>query len=182
MGKRILVLAGSPRRHGNTDCLADEFIRGAQEAGHETEKIYLKDRKINGCLGCGACQRNGGSCVQKDDMQEIYEKWLASDVVVLASPVYFYTWSAQMKAVLDRTFAIEKDVKDTQFYLLSAGAAPTEDYMKLMTESFRSYIGCFRAGGNTEGGYVFGLGTNAPGDVDGSDAAEKAYLLGLKLV
>ena len=115
MGKRILVLAGSPRRHGNTDCLADEFIRGAQEAGHETEKIYLKDRKINGCLGCGACQRNGGSCVQKDDMQEIYEKWLASDVVVLASPVYFYTWSAQMKAVLDRTFAIEKDVKDTQF-------------------------------------------------------------------
>lgn len=77
-----------------------------------------------------------------------------------------------MKAVLDRTFAIEQKVKDTIFYLLSAGAAPTEDYMQLMLESFRRYIGCFRSGGNQEGGYVFGLGTSAPGDVDGSDAAE----------
>lgn len=177
MNKRVLVLVGSPRKHGNTDRLADEFIRGAQEAGHQVEKIYLKDRKINGCLGCGACQRNGGSCVQKDDMQEIYEKWMVSDIVVLASPVYFYSWSSQMKAVLDRTFAIEQKVKNTDFYLISAGAAPTEDYMSLMLESFRKYIGCFRSGGNKEGGYVFGLGTNAPGDVAGTDAMTKAYEL-----
>lgn len=136
MGKKVFVLAGSPHKHGNTDRLADEFIRGAQEAGHETEKIYIKDKKVSGCLGCGACQRNGGSCVQKDDMQEIYEKWIAADVVVLVSPVYFYTWSAQMKTVIDRTFAIEEKVKDTEFYLISAGAAPSEDYMKLMLESF----------------------------------------------
>lgn len=178
MSKRVLVLVGSPRKHGNTDRLADEFIRGAQEAGHQVEKIYLKDRKINGCLGCGACQRNGGSCVQKDDMGDIYEKWLAADAVVLASPVYFYTWSAQMKAVLDRTFAIEQQVKDTTFYLISAAAAPTEDYMSLMLESFRKYVGCFRSGGNKEGGYMFGLGTNAPGDVAGSDAMTKAYEMG----
>lgn len=178
MSKNVLVLMGSPRKHGNTDRLADEFIRSAQEASHRVEKIYLKDRKINGCLGCGACQRNGGSCVQKDDMDDIYEKWLASDVVVLASPVYFYTWSSQMKAVLDRTFAIEQKVTDTDFYLISAGAAPTEDYMSLMLESFRKYVGCFRAGGNREGGYVFGLGTNAPGDVAGSDAMKKAHEMG----
>ena len=181
MGKKVLVLVGSPRKGGNTDRLADEFIRGAREAGCQVEKIELRDRQINGCLGCGACQRNGGSCVQKDDMGELYEKWLAADGVVLASPVYFYTWTSQMKAVLDRTFAIEQKVKDTTFYLLSAGAAPTEEYMKLMLESFRRYIGCFRAGGNQEGGYVFGLGTNLPGDVDGSDAAERAYQMGLEL-
>ena len=178
MSKNILVLMGSPRKHGNTDRLTDEFIRGAQEAGHQVEKICLKDWKINGCLGCGACQRNGGACVQKDDMSDIYEKWLAADVVVLASPVYFYTWSAQIKAVLDRTFAIEQKVKDTTFYLISAGAAPTEDYMRLMLESFRKYIGCFRSGSNQEGGYVFGLGTNAPGDVAGSDAVMKSYEMG----
>ena len=63
-----------------------------------------------------------------------------------------------------------------------AGAAPTEDYMKLMIESFRSYIGCFRAGGNEEGGYVFGLSTNAPGDVTGTGAMEKAYRLGFELI
>ncbi len=181
MSKNVLVLMGSPRKRGNTDRLADEFIRGAQEVGHQVEKIDLKDRKVNGCLGCGACQRNGGSCVQKDDMVEIYEKWLAADVVVLASPVYFYTWSAQMKAALDRTFAIEQAVKDTTFYLISAAAAPTEDYMGLMLESFRKYVLCFRAGGNQEGGYVFGLGTNAPGDVAGSDAMTKAYEMGRAL-
>lgn len=178
MSKNVLVLMGSPRKHGNTDRLADEFIRGAQEAGHHVEKIFLKDRQINGCLGCGACQRNGGSCVQKDDMGDIYEKWLAADAVVLASPVYFYTWTSWMKAALDRTFAIEQKVKDTDFYLLSAAAAPTGDYMRLMLESFRSYIGCFRAGGNREGGHVFGLGTNAPGDVDGSEAMTKAHEMG----
>ena len=181
MSKNVLVLMGSPRKRGNTDRLSDELIRGAQEAGHQVEKICLKDRKINSCLDCGACQRNGGPCVQKDDMGDIYEKWLAADVVVLASPVYFYTWSAQMKAVLDRTFAIEQKVKDTTFYLLSAGSAPGEDYMCLMLESFRKYVACFRAGGNTEGGYVFGLNTNAPGDVDASDAAAKVYELGKAL-
>lgn len=181
MSKNVLVLMGSPRKRGNTDRLSDELIRGAQEAGHQVEKICLKDRKINSCLDCGACQRNGGPCVQKDDMGDIYEKWLAADVVVLASPVYFYTWSAQMKAVLDRTFAIEQKVKDTAFYLISAGAAPTEDYMKLMLESFRKYIGCFRAGGNREGGYVFGLGTNAPEDVAGTEAMTKAYEMGRAL-
>lgn len=178
MSKRVLVLVGSPRKHGNTDRLADEFIRGAQESGYQVEKIYLKDRKINGCLGCGACQKNGGSCVQKDDMGDIYEKWLVADAVVLASPVYFYTWTSQMKAVLDRTFAIEQKVKDTDFYLISAAAAPTEDYMSLMLESFRKYVGCFRSGGNKEGGYVFGLGTNAPGDVAETDAMTKAYEMG----
>lgn len=181
MNKRVLVLVGSPRKHGNTDRLADEFILGAQETGHHVEKIYLKDRKINGCLGCGACQRNGGACVQKDDMGDIYEKWLASDVVALVSPVYFYTWSSQMKTVLDRTFAIEQKVTNTDFYLISAGAAPTEDYMSLMLEGFRKYVGCFRSGGNREGGYVFGLGTNAPGDVAGSDAMTKAHEMGRTL-
>ena len=181
MGKTILVLGGSPRRRGNTDRLADEFIRGAQKAGHRVEKIALRDCEVHGCLGCGACRRNGGTCVQKDDMQGIYEKWLAADAVVLASPVYFYTWTSQMKAALDRTFAIEQKVKDTAFYLISAGAAPSEDYMKPMLDDFRSYIGCFRAGGNGEGGYVFGLGAGAPGDVDGSDAAQRAYRMGLEM-
>ena len=74
MSKKILILEGSPRKNGNTDLMAQEFAVGATEAGHKVEKIYIKDKTIKGCLGCGACQRNGGSCVQKDDMTEIYEK------------------------------------------------------------------------------------------------------------
>ncbi len=178
MTKTILVLTGSPRKRGNTNRLAEEFIRGAQDAGHRVETIDVTALTVRGCLGCGACQRNGGTCVQHDDMDGIYEQWLAADAVVLASPVYFYTWTSQMKAVLDRTFAIEQRVHDTTFCLIAAGAAPDVRYMQLMLESFRSYVGCFRAGGNTEGGHVFGLGVNAPGDVDGSDATRQAYQLG----
>lgn len=178
MGKRVLVLSGSPRKHGNSDRLADQFIRGALAAGNEVEKIYISDKRINGCLGCGACQKNGGKCIQRDDMQELYQKILAADVVVLASPVYFYSWTSQIKAVIDRTFAIERQVENKKFYLICSAAAPSEEYMQVILESFCKYIGCFRAGGNSEGGYVFGLNTNAPADVERTHAMQQAYEMG----
>lgn len=169
---------GSPRKGGNSDLLSDAFIRGAQEAGHDTEKIYLRDKKINDCLGCFACQKNGGVCLQKDDMQELYEKMKAADAIVFASPVYFYTWNAQMKTLVDRTIAVDATLKNKSFYMISAGQAPEEKYMATMIDSFRKYVGCFRAGGNKEGGYVFGYSTSAPGDVAGTPAMERAHTLG----
>ena len=100
--KKVLILEGSPRRNGNSAILSDEFARGAEETGCSLEKIQVAHKKVAGCLGCNACYRNGGVCVQKDDMAEIREKMLAADVIVLASPIYFYSMSAQMKAVIDR--------------------------------------------------------------------------------
>ena len=91
MSKNVLILMGSPRKKGNTSILCDEFARGAEEAGNQVEKINVIDKHINGCLGCNGCQRNGGTCVQKDDMQDVYQKILAADVAVLASPIYYYT-------------------------------------------------------------------------------------------
>jgi Multimeric flavodoxin WrbA len=181
MRRKVLILMGSPRKGGNTDHLSDEFIRGVQEAGHDPEKIYLKDKKIGGCLGCFACQRKGGRCVQKDEMSELYEKMKAADVIVFASPVYFYTWNAQMKTVIDRTIALELVLTNKTFYMISTGQAPEEQYMTTMIDSFHKYISCFRAGGNQEGGYVFGYGTNKPGDVVGTPAMEQAYLMGRKV-
>ncbi len=178
MGKKVLVLAGSARKQGNSSLMADEFIRGAKEAGHDAEKIYLTDKSVKGCLGCGACQRNGGQCVQKDDMNEIYEKVKNADVLVFAFPVYFYTWNGQMKTVLDRLYAVEPLLTNKTFYMLASGQAPTEEYMTTMIDSFRRYIGCFRAGGNAEGGFVFGYGTDKPGDVVGTVAMEQAFELG----
>lgn len=178
MSKKVLVLCGSPRKKGNTDNLAEAFIRGAKEAGNEARKLYIRDMDIKGCLGCSACQKNGGVCIQKDDMGEIYTLMLDSDVIVLASPVYFYTWTSQMKAVVDRTFAIEGRLENRSFYLISAGAAPSEDYFETMKKSFEQYISCFRKGGNAIGGYVFGISANGPKDVIGTEAEEKAYQLG----
>lgn len=91
MSKKVLIISSSPRRGGNSDLLCDQFISGAQEAGHHTEKIFLKDRKINYCRGCGTCFNGGKSCPQKDNMANILDKMIAADVIVMATPVYFYT-------------------------------------------------------------------------------------------
>ena len=177
MSKNVLILMGSPRKKGNTSILCDEFARGAEEAGNQVEKINVIEQHIAGCLGCNGCQRNGGICVQKDDMQDIYQKILAADVVVLASPIYYYTWTAQMKAVIDRTYALLATMHNKTFYMISTCMSPDETWCKVMLDSFRTYLDCYDET-VTEGGYVFGFGTGAPGDVKKTDAMEKAYEMG----
>ena len=178
---KVLILEGSARKNGNTVRLAAEFANGATESGHTVTEIFLKNKTFGDCLGCGACQRNGGQCVQKDDMQEIYTALQENDVIVLASPVYFYTWTSLMKRMIDRTYAVEPYLQNKSFYLISTGAAPEEAYMKTMLDSFELYVSCFRAGGNEIGGYLFGCGTNAPDDVVKLPVMEQAYALGKSL-
>ncbi len=178
MSKKVLIVKGSPRKTGNTSTMADAFARGAEESGNTVKEIVLKDKNIGDCFGCGACQINEGKCVQKDDMTEIYEDLKAADAIVLASPVYFYTWTSLMKRMIDRTFAVDFILKDKKFYLLSSGAAPEEQYMQTMIDSFRQYISCFTAGGNEEGGILFAYGTNAPADVQKMPALDEAYRMG----
>ena len=90
------MLSSSPRRGGNSDLLCEQFVAGAKDAGHHAEKIFLKDKKINYCQGCGACLNGEKSCPQKDDMGEVLEKMIAADVIVMATPVYFYTMCAHV--------------------------------------------------------------------------------------
>ena len=177
MSKNVLILMGSPRKKGNTSILCDEFARGAEEAGNQVEKINVIEKHINGCLGCNGCQRNGGTCVQKDDMQEIYQRILAADVVVLASPIYYYTWTSQLKAVIDRTYAMLSTMHNKTFYLISTCMSPDESWCKVMLDSFQTYLDCYDET-VVEGGYVFGFETGAPGDVRKSDAMQRAYEIG----
>lgn len=174
--KKILVLSASARKGGNTDLLSDEFIRGAREAGYEVEKLYVAFMDIKGCIGCRRCQANGGQCLQRDDMAEVYGKMLEADIIVFASPVYFYSFNTQMKAVMDRTFAIEKVIEGKTAYLLTTGAALVSQYFSLITEHFRKYIGCFK--GMEVGGIVIGTGTNDKKDILGSVAMQEAYQMG----
>ena len=115
MGKKILVVSSSPRRGGNSDLLCDEFVKGAQEAGHNVEKIFLADKHINYCKGCEVCDSTS-ECIQQDDMQEILDKVVDSDVIVLAAPIYFYTPCAQMKTFIDRCVPRYLDIKNKEFY------------------------------------------------------------------
>ena len=103
MSKNVLIVSASPRKGGNSDLLCDQFIQGVLESKNQVEKIFLKDKDINYCTGCGACYEKEANCSQTDDMGEILEKMIGADVIVLATPVYFYTMNAQMKTMIDRT-------------------------------------------------------------------------------
>lgn len=100
--KSIVVLQGSPCRGGNTETLADSFINGAQQAGHKIVKFNVSGMNIQGCTGCHTCSVNEGICCINDDMQEISSHIYECDTLVLASPVYFFSFSAQIKAAIDR--------------------------------------------------------------------------------
>lgn len=174
--KNILVLSGSPRIHGNSSILCDEFIRGAEEAGNKCEKIDVARMKISGCLGCGACYRNGGTCVQKDDMKEIEEKMLKADIIVLASPIYYYSMSAQLKTVIDRTYSFFRKLAGKTFYFIIACAGDHVKYTETMVASLRGFTCCVPNA--IEGGIVYGVGTSEVGAVKSTKAMQEAYEMG----
>lgn len=102
---KITVLSGSPRKNGNTDTMVAEFCRGANEAGHETEVLEVGRMNIKGCMGCEFCFSHDGECVQKDDMSKVLESLDQADMVVFASPIYWFDITAQLKAAIDRMYA-----------------------------------------------------------------------------
>lgn len=174
MNKKVLILSASPRRKGNSDYLCDEFIRGAKEAGHETEKIFFHDKKINYCLGCGACYKTH-KCVQKDDMTEVLDKMVNADVLVLATPVYFYTMNAQLKTLIDRTVPRYTELKG-KAYLIATLADKGEETMAGTIAAFRGFMDCLDNVEEAE--YIIGYEAWNKGDIIGNPAVEKAYQAG----
>lgn len=115
MHKKILILNGSPRKNGNTSALCDAFSEGAQDAGHSVTPFDLQQMHIHGCLGCLKGGKDMASpCVQKDDMDKIYPIYQEADMVVLASPMYFWSFSGQLKTVIDRLFAVAEGTSNYQ--------------------------------------------------------------------
>jgi multimeric flavodoxin WrbA len=178
MAKKVLVLSASPRKGGNSDLLCDQFVRGAKEAGNEAEKIFLKDKNINYCTGCGTCF-NTGKCVQKDDMAEVLEKMVAADVIVMATPVYFYTMNGQMKTLIDRTCPRYTEISNKDMYFIMAAAVSRKDALERTLEGFRAFTSCLT--GPKEKGVIYGTGAWKKGDIKGSKAMTQAYEMGKKV-
>ena len=121
----ILILNGSPRVKGSTTAMVEAFAEGAREAGHDVTIIPVGRKKIAGCLGCEYCHtKGGGRCVQTDDEEEVYTALSDAQMLVLASPVYYYTFSAQLQAALHRTYAIKIPVQVSQTALLLSSGSP----------------------------------------------------------
>ena len=175
MSKKVLILSGSPRKNGNSDILCDEFMRGALESGNAVEKIRVAEKKIGYCLGCYVCEKTG-ACAIKDDMAEILQKMIDSDVLVLASPVYFYSIDAQLKALIDRTVARWLEVKNKEFYYIVTAADEELSSAKTTIDCFRGYADCVEGG--VEKGIVYGMGNYEKGEVKDKKAMTDAYEMG----
>ena len=175
MGKKVLVISGSYRKGGNSDTLCDEFIKGAKEAGHNVEKINLADKNIGYCRGCYACASTG-HCFQKDDVEEILDKMTDADVILMATPVYFYAMCGQMKTLIDRTVPRYMKMKDKDLYFIMTAAETNPKNLERTMEEFRGFMDCYE--GFREKGAVYAVGVYERGEVNGTKFINEAYEMG----
>ena len=175
----IVILQGSVRKNGNTQRLAQEFLRGASE-NNNVKMISIGAYNINPCTGCNSCfERDGHKCFQNDDMSKIYELLMKADILVVASPVYFYGISAQLKALVDRLHTPmrhEFNVKKMALFLV--GAATLPDMFEPINLQYELILRFFKL---EDIGRIFVDGVKDIGDIKGNKALDDAYKLGLSI-
>lgn len=176
MSRKIVIIDTSLRVKSNSDALAESFAKGAMEAENEVHVISLKDKTISFCKGCLACQK-ALKCVIHDDAVEIVEQVKKADVVVFATPVYYYELSGQMKTLLDRMNPLyPSDYQFREVYLLATAADSDESAMDGPISGINGWVACFE---NARlAGTIFAGGVNDVGDISGHVALEKAFDMG----
>ena len=179
MSNNIVVLSGSPRKGGNTDKLVDAFVEGAKSAGKTVHLFRVADMKIAGCIGCNHCFEEKGVCVQKDDMLPILDALRTAEAFVLASPVYYFSVTAQLKAAIDRTYAllsVEKPTKKSALLMTcGAGSPDVAEGAVVMHKTM-----C-RIGKREDAGIVIATGLHDPDEINGRPELEQARKIGLEI-
>lgn len=179
MSKRVLIISTSPRKGGNSEKLAKEFAKGAQEAGHSVETVYLHDKTISFCTGCLVCQETK-RCIIHDDADAIAQQMLTAEVIAFATPIYFYEMSGQMKTMLDRSNPLfPDDYAFRDIYFLAAAADEEESAMDGAINGLQGWIDCFDK--TSLKGVVRSTGVSDAGDIGGTPALRQAYELGMAL-
>ena len=174
--KRVVVISTSLRAGSNSDMLADKFAEGARSAGNEVEKISLTGKNIQFCKGCFACQKLG-RCVIKDDVNDITAKVLEADVVVWATPIYYYEMSGQMKTLIDRMNAMYPlDYKFRDVYLLTTAAEDEKETPKRAETGLTGWIDCYPK--SRLAGTLFCGGVNEAREIDGNKKLQEAFEMG----
>lgn len=178
MGKKILILSSSPRKDGNSDTLCHSFASGAKNKGHEVSEIFINNKNINFCKACAYCERHKGECSQHDDMAEIISEILKSDVVVFASPVYFYSISGQMKTFIDRLVTIYRQITNKEIYYIFAAGDKTPNF-KIVELCMRGLVSCFA--GSKVMGMIQAGGVRKKGEVSYTEHLQEAYKMGAEV-
>lgn len=172
--KSVLILSSSPRRGGNSETLCREFAKGAEEAGHSVEMINLNDYDIH--FFDKTEYVRGEEDAAGDDALLVIDKMKKADVIVLASPVYFYSMTAQMKALIDRTYNHEKDLGEKEFYYIVTSTDRDPEALEGTIAGFRGFARCLYK--SVERGIVHGNGARERGAILGHPAMQEAYELG----
>lgn len=174
--KKILIISTSLRRVSNSHELAKAFALGASEAGNEVELLTLHHKDIHFCIGCLSCVKTG-KCVIKDDAPEITAKMHDADVLVFATPIYYYEMSGQMKTLLDRANPLYgRDYKFNDVYMLTSAAENESDVPLRAVSGLKGWIECFERA--KFAGSVFAGGVTSPGEIQGHIALTEAFKLG----
>ena len=176
---KIVVLTGSSHKKGTSALLADAFIAGAEAAGHSVTRFDCAFLHIGGCRGCDACRKSGGVCVQRDDMAEILQAMIDADVLVLATPVYFYSIDAQLKAAIDRFYAANAQLMGgKKAALLVTCADPVPETVAVARAHYDAIC---RYLGWQDAGVLEGLGLSTRADAEASTYPTQARALGASL-
>jgi len=184
---KVLVVQGSPRKKGNSIALAEQIVKGAKSVGTAVEKIYLHDKDISPCQACYACQRpDSNGCAIDDEMQPIYKKLIDADAWIIASPVYWFTMSAQTKLFMDRglfaLFGYKKDVLAGKRIAIAMSYGDTDVFNSGCVNALRTFQDAFKYAGANLVGMVYGS-AEKPGEIKSNQPLmDQAEALGKKLV
>ena len=177
MSKKVLIVSSSQRKHGNSETLADAFANGAREADHSVETVRLREKQIGFCRGCLACLKLG-HCVIQDDAVEIAAKMHDADVLVFATPVYYYSVCGQLKTMLDRANPLfGSNYAFTEAYLLATAAEDGRSAFEGTEKAVQGWIDCFPR--CALAGTVFAGGVTGVGEIAEHPALEQARRMGV---
>ena len=179
MNKKVVIVSSSPRKNGNSETLAKEFARGASDAGNQVEFITVRELKLEFCRGCLYCQSHD-KCVISDSVKDLLGTVQNADVLVFATPVYYYSVSGQLKTMLDRANPLYgQDYAFRRVYLLKSAAESADSAQEGAIKAVQGWVDCF--GKAKLAGTVFAGGVNAAGDIKGHNALIHAYEMGKAL-
>jgi len=181
--KRILVVTGSPRKNGNSDTLAEAFIEGALQAGHTVDRFSAGRKKVRGCMACDKCFTRGTACVVKDDFNEVAPLIAQADAIVFASPLYYFSLSAQIKAFIDRFYCFNSSpepLKIKEAVLLACGETSDLADFDGMTRTYENIIAYLNWNDRSQ---ILATNINAKGEMNtkGQEYLEAAKEMGMAL-
>lgn len=176
MQKKVLIISSSPRKNGNSDLLCNQFQEGALVSNNLVNRINLREKQIKFCLGCQACYKTK-KCIQKDDMEEIINSMIESDVIVLSTPVYFYSMTGQLKTMIDRLVPRYVEISNKEFYFIMSAWDDNKNNFKSTLEALRGLTrDCLE--GSIEKEIIYANGCDKIGEVKNHPSYLKAFDLG----